>query len=409
MRRVVVTGLGTINGLGNNVNETFTKMINGENGIDFITYFDTTDFKVKLASEIKNLNLEDYLDKGEIRRLDRVTQYGLIAADEAIKDSNLTEFDPYRYGVFFTSGIGGLNTFYEEIEVAVTKGPNRVSPFFVPKTIINMTGGAISIKYGLKGPNIPVVSACAASTNAIGEAFRNIKHGYIDFAITGGAEASINQIGIAGFSAIKALNTTEDKNRASIPFDLERTGFVMGEGAAALVLEEYEHAKKRGAKIYAEIVGYGSTGDAHHMTAPDPEAEAIARAITLAADEAKINLDQIDYINAHGTSTILNDRTETFGIKKAFKDHAYKVNISSTKSMTGHALGAAGALESIAVIKALENNIVPPTINLNVSDPECDLNYTPNVAVKKELNYGLNMNLGFGGHNAVLIFKKGEL
>lgn len=409
MRRVVVTGLGTINGLGNNVNETFTKMINGENGIDFITYFDTTDFKVKLASEIKNLNLEDYLDKGEIRRLDRVTQYGLIAADEAIKDSNLTEFDPYRYGVFFTSGIGGLNTFYEEIEVAVTKGPNRVSPFFVPKTIINMTGGAISIKYGLKGPNIPVVSACAASTNAIGEAFRNIKHGYIDFAITGGAEASINQIGIAGFSAIKALNTTEDKNRASIPFDLERTGFVMGEGAAALVLEEYEHAKKRGAKIYAEIVGYGSTGDAHHMTAPDPEAEAIARAITLAAGEAKINLDQIDYINAHGTSTILNDRTETFGIKKAFKDHAYKVNISSTKSMTGHALGAAGALESIAVIKALENNIVPPTINLNVSDPECDLNYTPNVAVKKELNYGLNMNLGFGGHNAVLIFKKGEL
>ncbi|WP_026391652.1 beta-ketoacyl-ACP synthase II [Haploplasma modicum] len=409
MRRVVVTGLGTINGLGNNVNETFTKMINGENGIDFITYFDTTDFKVKLASEIKNLNLEDYLDKGEIRRLDRVTQYGLIAADEAIKDSNLTEFDPYRYGVFFTSGIGGLNTFYEEIEVAVTKGPNRVSPFFVPKTIINMTGGAISIKYGLKGPNIPVVSACAASTNAIGEAFRNIKHGYIDFAITGGAEASINQIGIAGFSAIKALNTTEDKNRASIPFDLERTGFVMGEGAAALVLEEYEHAKKRGAKIYAEIVGYGSTGDAHHMTAPDPEAEAIARAITLAADEAKINLDQIDYINAHGTSTILNDRTETFGIKKAFKDHAYKVNISSTKSMTGHALGAAGALESIAVIKALENNVVPPTINLNVSDPECDLNYTPNVAVKKELNYGLNMNLGFGGHNAVLIFKKGEL
>lgn len=409
MRRVVVTGLGTINGLGNNVNETFTKMINGENGIDFITYFDTTDFKVKLASEIKNLNLEDYLDKGEIRRLDRVTQYGLIAADEAIKDSSLTEFDPYRYGVFFTSGIGGLNTFYEEIEVAVTKGPNRVSPFFVPKTIINMTGGAISIKYGLKGPNIPVVSACAASTNAIGEAFRNIKHGYIDFAITGGAEASINQIGIAGFSAIKALNTTEDKNRASIPFDLERTGFVMGEGAAALVLEEYEHAKKRGAKIYAEIVGYGSTGDAHHMTAPDPEAEAIARAITLAADEAKINLDQIDYINAHGTSTILNDRTETFGIKKAFKDHAYKVNISSTKSMTGHALGAAGALESIAVIKALENNIVPPTINLNVSDPECDLNYTPNVAVKKELNYGLNMNLGFGGHNAVLIFKKGEL
>lgn len=409
MRRVVVTGLGTINGLGNNVNETFTKMINGENGIDFITYFDTTDFKVKLASEIKNLNLEDYLDKGEIRRLDRVTQYGLIAADEAIKDSNLTEFDPYRYGVFFTSGIGGLNTFYEEIEVAVTKGPNRVSPFFVPKTIINMTGGAISIKYGLKGPNIPVVSACAASTNAIGEAFRNIKHGYIDFAITGGAEASINQIGIAGFSAIKALNTTEDKNRASIPFDLERTGFVMGEGAAALVLEEYEHAKKRGAKIYAEIVGYGSTGDAHHMTAPDPEAEAIARAITLAADEAKINLDQIDYINAHGTSTILNDKTETFGIKKAFKDHAYKVNISSTKSMTGHALGAAGALESIAVIKALENNVVPPTINLNVSDPECDLNYTPNVAVKKELNYGLNMNLGFGGHNAVLIFKKGEL
>lgn len=410
MRRVVVTGLGTINALGLNVDETFKNAINGVNGIDYIKGFDTSRIKVNIAGELKNFNLEDHFDRSEIRRNDRVILYGLLAADEAFKQSKImdTNFDPYRFGVYFTSGIGGLDTLESEISVRATKGPNRMSPFFIPKAIINMVGGAISIKYGLKGPNTPIVTACSASTNSIGEAFRNIKHGYIDIAIAGGAEAPLSETGIGVFAAIKALSTTDDPNRASIPFDKERNGFVMGEGSGALILEEYEHAKKRGANIIAEIVGYGTTGDAFHITAPDETAEPIAKAIEFALKEANINYNEVDYINAHGTSTLLNDKTETLGIKKAFKDHAKNINISSTKSMTGHTLGAAGAIESIFAIKATKEDIIPPTLNLNIPDPELDLNYTPNKAVKRTVNYSVNMNLGFGGHNAVLIFKKAE-
>ena len=408
MRRVVITGMGTINPLAHNTKETFEKMISGTNGIAPITNFDASEFKAKLAGEIKDLNLEDYFDSKEIRRQDKVTLLGLIAAKEAYEQASFKEdsYDPYRFGVYFSSGIGGLNTLHEEIKVSITKGPNRVSPFFIPKTIINITGGAISIKYGLKGPNIPVVTACSASTNAIGEAFRNIKHGYIDLALAGGSEASVNEIGIAGFQAIKAINTTEDVNRASIPFDKERNGFIMAEGSGALILEEYNHAKARGAKIYGEIVGYGTTGDAFHITAPDESGEAISKAILFAIEEANILKNEIGYINAHGTSTYLNDKTETTGIKVAFEDLAKDINISSTKSMTGHTLGAAGAIEAIATINAINYNTIPPTINYLVKDPECDLNYTPNKAVKRNLNYAMSMNLGFGGHNAVLLFKK---
>lgn len=408
IKRVVVTGLGTINPLAHNVDETFDKMVKGVNGIDFIKNFDTTNFKVKVAGEIKGLDLEDYFDLKEIKRSDKVMLLGLIAAKEAYENAGFKDddYDPYRFGIYVTSGIGGLNTFYEEIGVAIEKGPSRVSPFFVPKAIINMTGGAISIKYGLKGPSIPVVSACSASTNSIGEAFRAIKHGYIDLAIAGGSEAPINEIGVAGFQSIRALNTTEDLSKASTPFDLNRSGFVMAEGAGMLILEEYEHAINRGAHIYGEIVGYGTTSDAFHMTAPDSEASAITRAIELALNEANLKASQIDYLNAHGTSTNLNDKTETLGIKNAFKDYAKDLSISSTKSMMGHALGATGAIESIVCLKAINNSIIPPTINYTTFDPECDLDYTPNKALNKEVDYAMNINLGFGGHNTVLIFKK---
>jgi|SRR5690625_326015 len=408
MRRVVITGLGTINPLGNNVEESFSNIEAGVNGIDTIKSFDATELKVSLAAELKNLNLEDHFSKSDIRRNDKVTLYGLLASKEAMENANLInyEFDPYRFGVYFTSGIGGLITLDEEISKKVKLGANRISPFFIPKSISNITGAQISIKYGLKGPNTPIVTACSASTNSIGEAFRNIKHGYIDLAIAGGSEAAIEEVGIGGFQSLRALSTETNKNRASIPFDKERNGFVMGEGAGALILESLEHAKKRGANIIAEIVGYGTTGDAYHITAPDETAEGINHAIKFALNEAKIEKDKIDYINAHGTSTLLNDKTETLGIKKAFDDHAYKLNISSSKSMIGHTLGAAGAIESIITIKSIVNNVCPPTINLNVKDDELDLNYTPNKAYKREVNYAMTMNLGFGGHNAVLIFKK---
>ena len=409
MNRVVITGMGTINALGLNVKESMDNIIKGDNGIDKITRFDATDFKVRVAAELKNFNLEDYFSKQEIRRNDRVTLYGLIAADEAIKMSGINQgdFDPYRFGVYFTSGIGGMETLEEEIINSSIKGASRISPFFIPKAITNITGAAISIKHGLKGPNTPIVTACSASTNSIGEAFRNIKHGYLDLAIAGGAEAAITKVGIGGFQSLRALSTTADVNRASIPFDKERSGFVMGEGSGALILENYDHAIKRGATIYGEIIGYGTTGDAHHITAPDESGETIAKAIEFALNEAGLNYTDIDYINAHGTSTELNDLTETTGIKKAFKEHAYNLNISSTKSMIGHTLGAAGAIESIVTLKALELDLCPPTINIKEVDPSLDLNYTINKTVYKNVNYALTMNLGFGGHNAVLIYKKG--
>ena len=407
-RRVVVTGMGLLSPVGNTVEESFNNLIAGKNGVDFITLHDATDWKVKIAGEIKNLNLEDYLDKKEIKRADRVTNIAMVATQEAIAQSNFMNhtYNPFRVGTFVGSGIGGLNTIFDETKVSVLRGQDRISPFFIPNSIINLIGARIGIKYQAKGANMPQVTAYSAATNSIGEAFRNIRDGYLDAAITGGSEAPINELGVGGFSSLKALNFSNDPEIASVPFDTRRTGFVMAEAAGILILEEYEAAKKRNAPIIAEMVGYGTTSDAFHMTAPDDEASGITECIRLALEDAQIKPEQLGYINAHGTSTVLNDKLETLGIKKALGAAAYKVNISSTKSMTGHALGAAGAIETIAVIKALETGKIPPTIHLDSPDPECDLNYTPNVMVERDFEYGMNINIGFGGQNAAIIFKK---
>ncbi|WP_026399414.1 beta-ketoacyl-ACP synthase II [Acholeplasma equifetale] len=409
-RRVVVTGLGAITPVGNTVDETFQNLIKGVNGIDYIKSFDTSRLKVKIAGEIKGLDFEQYLDKREIRRSDRVMVYGTIAAMQAFEDSGLkqTDYDPYRFGVYVTSGIGGLDTLQEDISNLALKGPDRVSPFFIPNAIVNMVGGMISIKFGVKGPNLPIVTACSAATNALGEAFRAIRDGYLDLAFAGGAEAPINETGIAGFSALRALSIEEDPSKASRPFDKNRNGFVMGEGAGVLILESYEHAIQRGAKIYAEVVGYGATSDAFHMTAPDDDALGLTKAIEIALSDGAIKKEDIGYINAHGTSTLLNDKIETKGIKNAFKEHAYQLNISSTKGATGHMLGATGAIESIVCIKSLLTGLIPPTIHYETPDPECDLNYTINHYVQKDLTHAMNINVGFGGQNAVIVFKKYE-
>ena len=327
---------------------------------------------------------------------------------QAYEDARLSDedYDPYRFGVFVSSGIGGLGTIHEESRKAYEKGGDRVSPFFIPNAIVNLIGGHIAIKHKVKGINLPVVTACSAATNAIGEAFRYIRDGYLDIAFTGGSEASINELGVGGFTSMKALNFSNDKNRASIPFDQERSGFVMGEGAGVLILEEYEHAKKRGAKIYAEVVGYGSTCDAFHVTAPDETAEGITQCILNALNDAFIKPEAIDYINPHGTSTPFNDKFETQGIKQALGQHAYNVNIGATKSMHGHALGAVGAIEAIISIKAMNDSIVPPTINYQVPCEDCDLNYTPNIAVERNIEYAMSNSVGFGGQNATIIFKK---
>lgn len=407
-RRVVITGMGLVSPLGNTVEETFSNMIKGVNGIDVITQEDVSNWKVKLAGEVKNLNFEDFLEKKEIKRSDRASNLSMVAMAEASSQANLNDeaIDRNRLGTFVGSGIGGLKTIEEEVSTFATRGQDRMSPFFIPNSIINLIGAKIAIKYHAYGPNLPQVTACSAATNSIGEAFRYIRDGYIDMAITGGAEAPVNGIGVGGFASMKALNTSNDKERASIPFDLERSGFVIAEGAGILILEAYDLAIKRGVPILAEVVGYGTTTDAFHMTAPDDEAKGITNCIRLALEDAKIEDSELGYINAHGTSTVLNDKYETLGIKNALGKHAYQVSISSTKSMTGHALGAAGAIESIAVIKALQTGIIPPTINYKISDPECDLNYTPNLSVSKAIKYGMNINIGFGGQNAAVIFKK---
>lgn len=408
-RRVVVTGLGLVSPIGNDVKTSFKAAIEGKNGIDQVTLFDTTNWKVKIAGEVKQLNFEDYIEKKSIKRQDRVINLALVAAKEAYEQSGLNEAnigDPYRFGTFVSSGIGGLTTINRETEISVLRGLDRMSPFFIPSAIINLIGGAISMIYQAKGPNLPVVTACSAATNSIGEAFRYIRDGYLDVAFAGGAEAPINPIGVNGFANMRALIQTDDIHQASMPFDARREGFVIAEGAGVLILEEYERAVARGAHILGEIVGYGTTSDAFHITAPDEEANGVSRALELALEDAGIQKEDIDYINAHGTSTPLNDKYETLGIKKVFKDHAYKLHVSSTKSMTGHALGAAGAIESVFVVEALNHGIVPPTINYKEKDPDCDLNYTPNIAVKKDLRYAINMNLGFGGQNAILVFKK---
>ena len=411
MKRVVITGMGVVSPVGSKLDKFWDNLVNGVSGIDYITKFDTTNFKAKIAAEVKDFNPLDYYDNAsDARKADQFTQYAVGAASEAMADSGLMEceFDRERFGVYVGSGIGGIQTMINQVHTLDERGPSRVSPFFIPMMIANMASGAISIKYGAKGPTLPIVTACATSANAVGEAFRAIKHGYADVIIAGGSESAVNELSMAGFVNCKALSESNDINRASIPFDAERNGFVMGEGAGILILEEYDHAVKRNAKIYAEVCGYGNTSDAYHVTSPDPEGCGGERAIRDSVKEANINIesDAKIYINAHGTSTPPNDRIETLAIKKVFGDEAKKLYISSTKSMTGHMLGAAGGVELIASALALRDGIIPPTINYRVADPDCDLNYVPNTACKADIEYALSSSLGFGGHNACVALKK---
>ncbi len=409
-RRVVVTGLGAISPIGNSVKENWEGIKQKKCGIDTITLFDCSTFKTSLAGEVKNFNSSDYFDVKQAKRLDRSSQFALVASREAFEDSRITEenTDFERVGIFVSTGIGGLRTIQEQCETNCIKGHNRVSPMFIPMAIANMPAGNISIDLGVKGESMSIVTACASSTHAIGEAYKTIKYGSEDVIIAGGTEASICEIGIAGFENMKALSNSEDKTRASIPFDKERNGFVMGEGSAILILEELEHAKKRGAKIYAEVIGYGATSDSYHITSPSPDGEGAARAMTRAIKDANIKESDIDYINAHGTSTHLNDMYETMAIKKALGDSSKNVMVSSTKGNTGHLLGAAGAVEAIFSIKAIEDGIVPPTLNYKVKDEECDLDIVPNEPIKKDINIVMSNSLGFGGHNASIILKKFE-
>ena len=399
-RRVVITGLGAVTPIGNNTNDFWEGIKEGKCG-----------FKVKLAAELKDFNAEDYFDRREAKRLDRFSQYAMVAAREAWNDSGLdkeTE-NMERVGIIIGSGIGGIGTTEEEHEKYMTKGPDRVSPMYIPMGIPNMATGNVAIDIGAKGESISMVTACASGTHSIGESFRMIKHGYQDVVLAGGTEAGITPLGIAGFTNIKALSKSEDKTRASIPFDKERSGFVMGEGAGVIVLEELEHAKKRGAKIYAEMVGYGATSDAYHITSPAPGGEGGARAMKIAMEEAHVNPEEITYINAHGTSTHLNDSYETQAIKTALgEDAAKKVMVSSTKGHTGHLLGAAGGVEAIVCAKAIEEGFVPATINYKVPDEECDLDVVPNEGRKVEVKYAISNSLGFGGHNSSILLKKYE-
>lgn len=407
MNRVVVTGIGVVSPIGNDINTFWTNLKTGKLGIGPITKFDTEDFKAKLAAEVKGFDPSAYMDKADIKHSDLYTQFGIAAACQAVEDSGVIgTVEPERIGVYFGSGIGGIQTFMDEHVKLLEKGPRKVSPFFIPALIANMAASMIAIRFGCKGAAMPSVTACASAGNALGEALRAIRHGYADVIISGGSEAAITTLSLAGFANMQALSTEEDPNKASLPFDARRSGFVMGEGAGALILEEYEHAKARGAKIYAELCGYGSTCDAYHITAPHPEAEGGARAIGDALKEANAADDDKVYINAHGTGTPMNDLAETIAVKTVFGNRAKDVLISSTKSMTGHMLGAAGAAEAIASILALKEGIVPPTIGLHEPDPECDLDYVPNTARKADVSLALSTSLGFGGHNACLAFRK---
>ncbi len=414
MRRVVVTGLGALTPLGNNLQEFWDGLKNGVSGSIMITRFNTEKFKTKFACELKDYNSANYFDRKEANKLDPYSQYALIATEEAIKDSglDLEKADKDRIGVIWASGIGGLETFFLAIKSYVEgDGTPRFSPFFIPKMISDIAAGSISIKYGFRGPNFSTVSACASSTNSIIDAINYIRLGKADIFITGGSEAAVNEPGIGGFNALQALSTNNDEFKtASRPFDRTRDGFVMGEGAGALILEDLEHAKARGAKIYAEMVGTGMTADAHHLTAPHPEGLGACNVMKLAVAEANLRVDEIDYINVHGTSTPLGDISETKAITSVFGEHAYKLNISSTKSMTGHLLGAAGAIEAIASIMAVVHNIVPPTINFKHEDSEIDrkLNLTLNKAQERTINYAISNTFGFGGHNASVVIKKAD-
>lgn len=410
-RRVVVTGIGCVTPIGIGKNKFWESLKTGVSGIDYITKFDTEGYATKIAAEVKDFNVEDYIDKREAKRMDRFSHFAVAASKMAVEDGklNVEEINSERFGVILGSGIGGMETLEDQSRKLFNKGPKRISPFFIPMMISNMGSGQVSIALGAKGPNTTVVTACASATNAIGEAFRTIQNGDADIMVTGGSEASVTPLSIAGFCSMKAMSTNnDDPKKASRPFDVNRDGFVMGEGAGILLIEELDHAIKRGASIYGEVVGYGANADAHHITTPAPDGEGAARTMSIALKDANINYDDIDYINAHGTSTLYNDKFETAAIKTVFKDHAYELSVSSTKSMTGHLLGAAGGIESIACIMCIKEGIVPPTINYETPDPECDLDYTPNVAKKRDVNYALSNSLGFGGHNATVIFKKYE-
>lgn len=408
-RRVVVTGVGAVSPVGNSAEESWEAVINGKSGIGALTRLDAEQFPVKVAAEVKEFDIEQYVERKEARKMDRFTQYALAASIMAMKDANLEELDEelaLKTGVWIGSGIGGMETHEQQFELFQKRGYRRVSPFFVPMMIPDMASGQVSIHFGAKGINSCTVTACASGTNSIGDAFEVIRRGEADVMITGGAEAPITTMAVAGFCANKALSMNPDPTTASRPFDANRDGFIIGEGAGIVILEEYEHAVKRGAEIYAEVVGYGSTGDAHHITAPAPEGEGAARAMQQALDQSGADLTKVGYINAHGTSTPYNDEFETMAAKTVFGDHAKNLAISSTKSMTGHLLGAAGGLEAIFTVKALKEGIVPPTINYKEADPKCDLDYVPNEARKMDVEYAMSNSLGFGGHNASLMFKK---
>ena len=413
-RRVVVTGIGAISSVGNSVDAMWESLLAGKSGIGPVTKFDAADYRTRIAGEIKDLNVSNYMTEKEARRLDDFCLYAIAAGDEAMKDAGLgldlrdgSVADPNRVGVCVGSGIGGMRTMEEQCMKLLQQGPSKVSPFLIPMMIIDMASGSLSMRYGAKGPNHAVVSACSTASHSIGESYWMVKRGDADLMISGGAEASVSRLGFAGFCSMKALSQrNDDPTRASRPFDKDRDGFVMSEGAGILILEEYEHAKARGAKIYAEIVGYGATGDAYHITSPAPGGEGGARALTMALKNAGLNPEDVDYINAHGTSTSLNDKFETAAIKTAFGDHAYKLAMSSTKGCMGHSLGAAGGLETIVCLKTIQTGIIPPTINYTTPDPECDLDCTPNTPRERTVNVALNTNLGFGGHNGVIIVKK---
>lgn len=407
--RVVITGMGVLSPIGSGKEKFWEGLSNGRSGIGRISYFDTTGYDSVIAGELKDFDPLNFVDKKKIRRTDRFVQYALAAAKYCIDDSkiDLEKEDKKRIGVVIGSGIGGLQSIETECRALFESGPSRISPFLIPKMIINMAAGEVAIAYGLKGPNFATCSACASSNHAIGEAMRTIRYGGADILLAGGVESPITPLGVASFCAARALSTRNgEPTRASRPFDSQRDGFVMGEGAGVLMLEALEHAKQRNARIYAEVCGYGATDDAYHITAPSPDADSASTAIIESIKDAGMDISQVDYINAHGTSTLLNDRCETLAIKKVFGERAYKIPVSSTKSMTGHLLGAAGAVELIATVLTIENSIIPPTINYENPDPECDLDYVPNKARQQEVNFAISNSLGFGGHNATIAVKK---
>ncbi len=410
-KRIVVTGLGVISPIGNDVQSFWSSLCSGKSGIDKISFFDVSDYSSQIAGEVKDIDFSKYVDEKEVRRTDRYILLALAATNEAVRDSglDLNAIDLERCGVIIASGVGGIKTLEDETEKLLNRGPRRVSPFLIPMLITDMASGRVSISYGFKGPNYTVVSACASASHALGDAMICMKAGMMDVAIVGGAEAAISRMGMAGFCSMKALSTrNEIPQKASCPFDIKRDGFIMAEGSGIVILETLEHAVARNAKIYAELIGYGATGDAYHMSAPPPDHEGAQRAMKMAISMAGIKTTDIDYINAHGTSTPFNDKHESKAILEVFKDYAYNVSISSTKSMTGHLLGASGGIEFIASILAMKKNVVPPTINYEDPDPECPLNYTPNKAINKTINCIMSNSFGFGGHNAVLIAKDYE-